>query len=198
MSQQELAVVKMPENLKALPLEVSEVDAGRSGIFEFRNMSASFSVNWVLIGTSVAGYAFIPDSTGFFGIPITLNVISAFIAVSHAFLFFGEEIPAAIRYELANPNAAKKNRKEISSSFTLKHEGVKLSSWKRSVGSGIAHFLLPLRVFKRVKMSESVTYFPQADKYVKETQYLGFRRWIKIEEPFEGHRAVFQKAINSF
>lgn len=192
MSTQKYSLMKMPENVKS-----DDITTGDGSLSKLKAFSTSVSVNWIITGSSIAGFSVIPDTTGFFGIPVTLAVVAGFVAVCQGFLFFMDEVPAEMLSELDNPNR-KKSSREMSPTFTLKHEGVKLHSWTRSGGSGVAHLLLPLRIFKKVKMSESLAYFPYEDRYVKTTQYLKFGKSVKVVETFDGHRAVFNKAINSF
>ena len=183
--------MKMPENVKLV--SVSTVGDGYARDYvdnDFREVVGATSVNWLATAGMVAGFALIPDTSAFIAIP---SVLAAFVGLVGLVtgMFVGlEKVPYTISKEM-------NTRAELGESSIL-GAGIKISSWSRSSGAAVAHFFLPLRIFKKVKLYESVVYFPTKDQYVKETHYLTFRKFRVVQEKFDGHRAVFSKALDSF
>lgn len=197
------ALMKLPDNAKLVSASVDEPPFWH-GLAKFRTHASNFSAAWILTVTTVAGFTYIPTSNGFTAVPIISGIADAFLLMIMLIGYFMDEIPSQIPSQLRrvarNNNISKLDTYALSnpSNYTLKNEGVTIQSWTASSFAGTVHFLLPFRIFRKVKMHESIDYYPYEDKYVKRTHYLTFTRWIEYKDTFEGHRAVFQKAIDSF
>lgn len=192
------ALMKIPDNVKSVDTSTQGLAPYKSGLVKFKTISASISTTWAMAATSVAGFIYIPESNGFYSIPVVSSVLGGTLMLFLFISYFGDEIPSRIPKELRDLAKTSPQLESKASAYTLKNEGVKIQSWTASSAAGTIHFLLPFRIFRKIKMHESITYYPHDDKYVKQTHYLTFNRWIRRKETFEGHRAVFKKAINSF
>lgn len=194
MSKAETSIMKMPENVKLVSTDSHGVGSDYAGTATGGIASAS-SLNWIFTGLTVAGFAVIPPTTGFIAFPAILAGLALLTGAVNSFFFLADKIPAGIRNELK-----KRSKLGISQSYnsSILKDGVKISTWNRSHVGIIAHFLLPFRIFKKIKVHESITYFPHQDHYVKVTHYLTYGKFLKVRKTFDGHRAVFQKAIDSF
>lgn len=196
MSKAVASIIKMPDNVKVSSISVQTIEPNGEGLVKFGTITTTFSVGWALTAGSVAGYVWLPVESPLYNIPIVLSILGGITAMWHIVSYFGDGIPNRIPKHLRRRRADNSSRLE-GNGYTI-HDGVQIQSWSRSPFMGNIHFLLPLRMFRKIKMHESISYFPHEDKYVKRTEYLTFSRWIEYKEIFDGHRAVFQKAIDSF
>lgn len=193
MSRSKNSIMKMPENIKRVDSSVHNVnyagyyDAGTKGI------AKGLSVTW-LAGMGAFSFSVIPISNVFYFIPITLTVVAGIIGFCTGFFFLADGTGSGIRKHMKSQSSALGSSKD----YERTKSGVKISGWDRGAGTTIAHFLLPVRIFKKIKVYESCTYFPYEDRYVKEVHYLTFSGFVRVKENFDGHRAVFQKALDSF
>jgi hypothetical protein len=194
MSKAETSIMKMPENVKLVSTDSHGVGSNYAGT-ETGGIANTTSLNWIFTGLSVAGFAAIPPTTGFIAFPSILAGLVLLIGAVNGFFFLADKVPAGIRDELESRSSL-----GISNDYnsSILKDGVKISTWNRSFFGIITHFLLPVRIFKKIKVHESVTYFPHQDHYVKETHYLTYGKFLRVRKTFDGHRAVFQKAIDSF
>jgi hypothetical protein len=185
-------LMKMPDNVKSVSHKVEAVNVGDD---YGTGTETAVSVNWVILAASVVGYNVFPNTTGFLAIPIILSVANVVIGAATGFIFFMEEKPSGINSKLRNLARLTDTKADTSS---VRQKGVTISSWTKPSGQVFMHYWLPLRIFRKIKVHESITYFPYEDKYVKQTHYLSFRNWKNKQETFDGHRAVFKKALDSF
>lgn len=190
MSKKVESIMKMPENVK-LVSTVEDYDLDDDYVTEdFTAVVGATAVNWIAAAGTVAGYALIPDTSELIAIPFVLTMIVGMVGLVTGFFVWLEKVPYTIIGEM-------NSRVGLGDSNIL-GAGAKISFWSRSSGAAVAHFFLPLRIFKKVKLYESITYFPLRDQYIKESHYLTFSKFRIVKETFDGHRAVFNKAIDSF
>lgn len=194
MSKAETSIMKMPDNVKLVSTDSHGVGSYYAGT-ETGGIASASSLNWIFAGLAVAGFAVIPPTTGFIAFPSILAGLALLVGGVNGFFFLADKIPAGIREELKS-----RSNLGVSNDYnsSVLKDGVRISAWNRSFFGVIAHFLLPVRIFKKIKVHESVTYFPHQDHYVKETHYLNYGKFLRVRKTFDGHRAVFQKAIDSF
>ena len=182
------SIMKMPESVKLVSTVEDEMvtDDGST-------MLTAISVNWILTTAMIAGVIVIPPTSLFILIPAVLGVIVSASALLTGVSAIFEQVSSVITERLKALSGL-----GVSQSHSSSLNRVKISYWSNSSAATLAHFFLPLRIFKRVRLHESVTYSPQQDVYVKETYYLTSRKVLSVQETFEGSRAVFNKAIDSF
>ena len=182
--------MKMPENVK-LVSTVEDCDIDHEYVTnDFKAVVGATPVSWIATAGTIAGYVIIPDTSELIAIPYVLTIILVLAGLATGVTVAFEKGPYSVLGQMAS-------RERLGESDLL-GGGAKISSWSRSTGSAVAHFFLPLRIFKKVKLYESITYFPLKDQYIKETHYLAFNKFRVVQEKFDGHRAVFNKAIDSF
>ena len=190
MSKKVESIMKMPESVK-LVSTVKDYDIDHEYVDDdFREVVGATSVSWLAVAGMVAGFALIPETSVFIAIPSVLAAFAGLVGLVTGMFVALEKVPCTIIKEM--------NSRERLGESDLLGGGAQISSWSRSSGSAVAHFFMPLRIFKKVKLYESVTYFPLRDQYVKETHFLTFNKFRVVQEKFDGHRAVFNKAIDSF
>lgn len=186
--------MKMPENVKIVDVTVNTV--GPSGLVDFRTISLCFSAGWVLLAVDILGYSYIPSNSLLFGIPVLASIIGGTMGMFQVVAYFGDEVIDTLTSHVRNNKNT--NLLSLNDQWKMEREGLKIQSWSKSAFMTNLHYLLPFRIFKKIKITESITYFPYKDVYVKKTDYLTYGSMVRRKETFEGHRAVFEKAINSF
>lgn len=80
------------------------------------------------------------------------------------------------------------NSSDSSRGIRIRHRGVK---------NARTTALLPVRMFKKQMISETVWYEPKKDSFYRETHYMGFTHYTKVTEEFAGRRQSFKAALNS-
>lgn len=80
------------------------------------------------------------------------------------------------------------NSSDAEKGIRIRHRGVKNASTTA---------FLPVRMFKKQMVSETVWYEPKKDSFYRETHYMGFANYTKVTEEFAGHRQSFKAALNS-
>lgn len=63
--------------------------------------------------------------------------------------------------------------------------------------STIWTYLNPLRLFKKILLSETISYSLYEDVYTRTSHYLGAVRYTVVTENFQGSRKSFQKALSA-
>lgn len=186
--------MKMPENAKVVDTTMNTVGPS-SGVVDFRTISLCFSAGWVLLGVDILGYNYFPSNSLLFGIPVLASIAGGTMGMFQVIAYFGDGvIDSLTRHVRGN----KRINLSLNDNWRMEKEGLKIQSWSKSAFMTNLHYLLPFRIFKKIKITESITYFPYKDVYVTKTDYLTYGSMVRRTETFEGHRAVFEKAINSF
>lgn len=187
------ALMKMPENAKLVSTAVNTVS--HSGLADFRTISLCFSAGWILLTVDILGYSYFPSNSLLFGIPVLASIVGGVVGMFQVIAYFGDGVIDTLT---SHVRKNKTTNLSLTDKWRMEHEGIKIKSWSKSAFMTNLHYLLPFRIFKKIKITESITYFPYKDVYVKKADYLTYGAMVRYTETFEGHRAVFEKAINSF
>jgi hypothetical protein len=186
----EVTIRQMPDSAKLISTKVEPWSIISGDLTSSSVLGGAISVSWILSGLTAVSVVFIPNTSEL----IALSVILAFAtAIVGAVAITGtilEGMPRTISNALKTLEDMKPQPQ-----FHLNTVGMKIYS---KSGQRCAAFFLPFRIFKKAQMNETITYYPDSDRYAKETHYLGFGGWVCKTEIFDGHRAVFKKALDSF